>query len=81
MKRELKYCDQCGKQLSIIDADGDVIHQGIEIKGEITIDETSKHNSGSSYKRLSHVTAADLCSTECLTKRYPTLLDCVEVVS
>lgn len=74
MKKECKFCDQCGKQMTVFDSDGEAIHNGIEVKGELRISYTEKNNHGVSSGPVFNTNSTDICSPECLAKRFAPLI-------
>lgn len=78
MNREIKLCDQCGKTMTVFDSDNEPIHNGLELKGEIAIDYTTRTHCGVSSGRILTIGKADLCSISCLAKRLDQLVTYVK---
>lgn len=68
MKREMHYCDVCGKEMSYIDSDGDSCLQGVvlECPAKACID---IRNTGGSSSVLHSLEAGEFCSADCFKKR------------
>jgi hypothetical protein len=71
--KECKFCDQCGKQMTVYDSDGDPVHQGIRIAGNLDISYSIHVNCGSRSGPIFNVKDTDLCSKECLAVRFASL--------
>lgn len=67
MIQQHHYCDECGKQMSYIDADGDVCLQGFTLSSSI-LDVDIRTTSGSSSSRH-HLHGGEFCGFDCLNKR------------
>lgn len=72
--KETKFCDVCGNQMTLFDLDGDAIHSGLEIKGELTISQTEKTVCGTHHRGVFDIAKGDICSFACLAKRFNKLL-------
>lgn len=81
MHKDIVFCNECGKQMTVFDSDGDAVHNGYELVGKFSISENFRTNSGSSHRRLVEVTEADICSLPCMKARLSTLVTLLEIAS
>lgn len=72
--RQMMYCDCCGKQMTVIDSDGDLVHEGIKFEPYFSVRETKKTDTGSSLRPILDMHKTDFCSYKCVAVAMKSLL-------
>lgn len=80
MRQTHAYCDICGTQMDVQNADGDWDTIGIIVSDFTVADICTKHNSGVSSSRHSTI-GMEFCSYKCLHKVMQIWLKDVEIAS